>query len=289
MGKRRETRAALAATAAVAGTGYASGRELVTFFTQLGWASWPGILLAAALFGLLAGLSARLAVRMGADGFPALCRRGLGPGTRRAVGVVHGLLLALVAAAMLMDAGRVGELTLPVERGFLWGIALELALAALLNGARQRPLPWLGLVLLTAGVGFYGALALDPRPPQIYLKGEVVLRLAGDLPAAAVLALLYAALNACMAADVVVRFSGGCRPGRLWLLCGAMLGALLLCGNAALSRGGDLLLTQAMPVVLLSARWGLVGFWLCAGFRFLCGAGTLAAALRGLWGWLRGC
>ncbi|MBR1820281.1 MAG: hypothetical protein IJ769_01520, partial [Clostridia bacterium] len=63
MQKGGEARAALAVMASVAGTGYASGRELAVFFAQLGRASWAAIALAAAAFGLLTGLCARLASR----------------------------------------------------------------------------------------------------------------------------------------------------------------------------------------------------------------------------------
>ncbi|MBR1820274.1 MAG: hypothetical protein IJ769_01485, partial [Clostridia bacterium] len=177
--------------------------------------------------------------------------------------------------------------TLPVRDGYLWGVALAAGLACLANLGGQRALPWLGLLLLAVGFAFYGGLALDPRPPRIYLRGEVELRLAGNFPAAALLSLCYAALNACVAGDVIARFSGGCtHAARLGALCGGLLGIVLLCGNAALERGGEMLLAQALPMVLLAARWGLAGFWLCAGFGFLCSVGTLAAALGGLRGWM---
>ena len=60
----------------------------------------------------------------------------------------------------------------------------------------------------------------------------------------------------------------------LCLLCVCVL----LTGCAALTRGGPLLLAHALPVVPLAARWGLFGFWLCAGFGYLCNVATLAAA-----------
>ena len=57
---------------------------------------------------------------------------------------------------------------------------------------------------------------------------------------------------------------------------------LLLCANAALSRGGEALLAQALPTVILAARGGTAGFYLSAGFAWLCALTTLTAALAAL-------
>lgn len=290
---RDTTRSALAVMAAIAGTGCTSGRATALFFAQMGWAGWLGALLAAATFGGLVGTVTRLAQRSGASGFAALCRRRLGRASCRAVGVLHGVLMALVATVSLLSAGKLGALTLPLRHGFLWGMALALLLAALVDANRRRAAPWLGMCLCVVGAAFYAALALDARPPRLPLRGEVVLTLEGNVPAAVILALCFAALNACVAADAAARFATSrVRPARLGLLCVALLGGLLLSACAALARGGAKLLAQALPTVLLAARWGLFGFWLCAGFGFLCNVATLAAALAALGGWLcprRGC
>ena len=282
MEKRGQLRPALAIMAAVAGTGYASGREFAMFFAQLGRAAWIGIPSAAAAFGLLAGLVCRWTARMGADSFAGLCRRLL-PGRAGALAMwLYGLLLILVALTMLRGAGELGALALPLRYGFLWGAALALLAALVMNLTRLRALPWAGLALLATGLIFYGALALDPRPARTYLRGEVRLALEGSVSATILLALAYGAMNACVAAGVASRFGRGARPKRVGALCAAMLGGMLLCLNAAVARGGRLLLGQALPTVLLSARWGLFGFWACAGFGYLCVTGTLAAALGGL-------
>lgn len=283
MDKGKELRASLAVMGAAAGTGYASGRELVLFFAQLGRASWVGIGFAAAVFGLLMALLCRWAGTSGATGFAGACRHLLGPRAGGVAGAMHVLLMALTAAMTLRGAGEIGALTLPVRNGFLWGAGIALALALLVNLARLQPLPWMGGAALATGVLFYGALAADPRPVRVYLPGDTQLALEGSLPAAALLALVYGALNAGMAASIALRFSrGGARPGRLGLLCGGALAMVLLCANAAIARGGRQLLAQALPTVVLAARWRLAGFWLSAAFTYLCAASTLAAALGGL-------
>ena len=286
MGKNRNARAALAALAAVAGTGYASGRTLVSFFTQLGGMSWAGIAVTSACFGLLTGLCAALANRTGAATFAEACRKTLPRPVCRLAGALHGLLLAAVAAVMLANAAKLGALALPLKRAALWGMGLALALAVLLNAGRRRALPAAGLAVWAAAVLFYGALALDGRPPRLNFRGDVALLLEGSVPATLLLALCYGALNACVAADAVVRLGPCLKPVGLGLACGAGLAAVLCLGNGALIRGGRALLAQALPGVLLAARWGLAGFWLCAGLGFCCSAVTLAAALGGLSGWI---
>ena len=282
MAGSREWRAALAATAAAAGTGYASGRELVLFFSQTGWAGWLGIPFASAVFGLLMALACRCAARADTDSLALALRRLTGPRWAAIAAALHGTLLAMTALVMLFAAGETGALTLPVSNGFLWGALLALLIALLMNLSRLRSLPWLGLAVALVGLAFYGGLALDPRPVRVHVNGEVALALEGRWAAALLLALIYAAMNACLAAHAAARFSRGLRPGRVGAQCAALLCTLLTCACAAIGRGGRLLLGQALPSVILSARWGLTGFWLCAAFTFLCAVTTLAAALGGL-------
>ncbi|MDO4867759.1 MAG: hypothetical protein Q4C10_14610 [Clostridia bacterium] len=275
-------RVALASLAAVAGTGFASGRELTAFFAQLGRCAWLSAVVASAFFGLATGLLCQWARRCRAAS-PDEAARELGPAARRAVLALHRLLLALAAAAMLAGAARMGALALPMRLGWLWGILAALLAALLVNLGKLRALPWLGALAFAAGVIWYTALALDPSPTRIFLPGETVLALEDSVPAAVALGLLYGAMNACVAAPAALRFSrGASRPLRAGALSGGMLFAVLAAALAALKRGGRTLLAQAMPEVLLAARWGLAGFWLCAGFAFFCACCTLSAALAGL-------
>ena len=282
MDRRGETGTALAAVAAVGGTGYASGRELVLFFAQTGWAGWIGIAFASVVFGLLMALLCHWAGSCQAGDYIDFCRRLMGRRAGSVAGWLYALLLAMTAAVILSGAGELGALTLPLAHGRFWGALLALGMALLLNLKQARALPALGLALLLTGALFYGALAFDAQPPRIPLRGSVQLSLEGSWPAAILLGLAYAAMKAPLAGGLALRFGGGARPARVGLLCGGMLGALLACANAAVARGGRLLLAQAMPTVLLSARWGAPGFWLCAGFGFLCAVSTLTAVLVGL-------
>ena len=283
MMNRQRWRSALAIVAAAAGTGFASGREIVWFFSQTGRAAWAGIGFACLVFALLIGLTAREAVRQDAMSFPELCYRMLGRRAARAACALYALLLAVACVVMLRRAGETAAIALPMEHAFLWGLTAALLLALLFNRNGLRALPLLGPPVVVLGILFYAALALDTGPVRVYVRGDASLALEDSVPAALLLALAYGALSACLAAGAAARFgrlSDG--PAALGARCGALLGALLLCANAAIVRGGRALLIQALPTVILSARWGLTGFWICAGFGYLCAVATLTAALGGL-------
>ena len=52
-------RSALAIVAAIVGAGFASGREVMTFFSEMGAASWLGVGVACALVGGITGYARR--------------------------------------------------------------------------------------------------------------------------------------------------------------------------------------------------------------------------------------
>lgn len=268
---RSEWRAALAMLSGMAGVGLASGRELALFFAQLGDAAWPGILLASGLYGLLAGC----AIWRGQ--LPSTC-------THPLEGLCEGLrllLVALVAALMLYMAGEVGELALPLRHSYAFGTALGLLAALALTRLRSGWGP--GLVILLYAGAFLAANALDPRPTRLHVRGYTEFRLAGNLPAALLLAALYAALIACAGCWGLSRLSPGTvRPASLGLRAAGLICALLCLANLALLRGGSAVVAHPMPWVALSARWGLVGFWVCAGLKALCAVTTLSATLSTL-------
>lgn len=267
MRERAEWRAALSVMAAIAGVGLSSGRELVLFFAQTKGAAWAGVLAACALFGVL---TAFVAARSDA------CRaRG---GLERAAEALRLLFAALVSAFMLTRLGEVGALTLPVRHGYLFGAGFGL-LSALIIGW-TGPGWLLGLVTTLGLSAFYIASALDGRPAKLYLRGETEFALAGSMAAALSLSAAYAAMNA-----VAARWGlrgvrpGTVRPVALGIKAAALMAAVLVPGCAALMRAGDTVLIQRLPWVVLSARWGIAGFWLCAGLSGLCAVATLSAAL----------
>lgn len=275
MREKAEWRAALSMMAALAGVGLSSGRGLVLFFAQLKDAAWAGVLTACLLFGAMAAF-------MASRGDSRRVRGGL----ERAAEALRLLFAALAAAFMLTKLGEVGALTLPLHRGYLFGALFGLLIALILAWTGHG---WpLGLLLTLALAGFYAANALDGRPARIHLRGETTFALADSMAAALILSMLYACMNACAAGWSLHRtLQGTVRPAALGTKAAALLAAVLVPGVAALLRGGDAVLIQPMPWVVLSARWGIGGFWLCACLQALCAASTLSCALGLLIGRLR--
>lgn len=267
MRERAEWRAALGAMAAVAGVGLASGREMVLFFAQMKGTAWMGVLCACALFGSMTAF-------ITAQGEGCRPRGGLA----KAAEVLRLLFAAIISAFMLVGLGETGALTLPVRHAYLFGACFGLLFALAVRWTRVH---WpLGLLLTLALSIFYAANALDGRPPRLHLRGATEFALADSVPAALSLSSVYAAMNAAAAGWCLrgVR-QGTVRPAALGLKAAALMAAVLIPGVIALLRAGDPVLIQPMPWVVLSARWGLAGFWLCAGLNALCAGSTLSCAM----------
>ena len=266
--------------AATAGTAFLSGRQLTLFFSQLGGMSWLAVATAAALFGLCCGTLCRFARQTGGENVAAVLMRRLDPRTGAAVGIVHALLRAVLAGIMLCVAGHMAALLWMVKNAFWMGTAGALLAAALLRLGRGRTA--LGWIVLALGAAFYLALAMDGREVQYAAHYEVTLLWRGSAPAALVLGAMHAALNACAAAGAVVEGARSVSsPAKFGAACGVGMLGMLAPANAALLRGGEKLTVQAMPTVLLAARWGQAGFVFCAGFMALRAVVTLSSLLPG--------
>lgn len=275
-------RALGAVLAATAGTAFLSGRQLTLFFSQLGGMSWLAVGTAAALFGLCCGALCRFARQTGGENVAAVLMRRLDPRTGAAAGVVHALLRSALAGIMLCAAGHMAALLWMVKNAFWMGAAGALLAAALLRMGRGRGRAALGWIVLALGAAFYLALALDGREVRYATRCEVTLLWRGSAPAALALGAMHAALNVCAAAGAAVESAGRISsPAKFGAACGAGMLAMLAPANAALLRGGERLTVQAMPTVLLAARWGQPGYVFCAGFMALCAVATLSAMLPG--------
>lgn len=278
-----EYRAVLAVMASVSGIGFSSGQEIALFFSQLGPAAWPGMALASLLFALLLRAFMHFARKTGADSLPGVFRRMYGPASARTIVVLYGFLMFLVSAMMLRTCGEIGALTLPVKHGYLAGMLAAVLSAVIICTGKTCCLPVLGLAAVISTALMYALSALDPRPVDIHIRMETVLRLSGSAKAAVILAMLHASLNASIASGTAAAFSGGnVNPGKASRTAGGMMLACLLAGHAALLRGGTALYAQSLPNVLLASRWGAAGFWISAGHMYLLSICSLSAALESL-------
>jgi uncharacterized membrane protein YkvI len=265
--------AALSAVAAMVGAGFASGREIVVFFSGQGGPSWLGVALASAGAGFLTGAISALAMRTGRRELPGVFARTMGRGSGIAMQAVYSMLLILCSAAMLSTGATLGALTFPFHGAFLLGMAIVLAVGLLLM--RRGALPVAGAALVVLMALWYFALGAGQEPNGVRVGGSVGISAASGL--------IYAAFNATVAAGVVCLNAGeGVDPKRVGLYTGLLLAAMLIPANWALLRADVDTRQMALPSVVMAHKWGVAGYYLAIGALFIAVVTTLSAALSAL-------
>ena len=273
---RTEFQTAFAICAAIIGAGFASGREIVGFFSGMGSASWLGVITAS---GGIAGLTyvlLRLSGRVRAHSFPALYGALMGSSCRDAVALLHGLMCLVTASAMLSAGSELGALAFPWRYARAAGFLLTLlpALAASVSGL--RPLAMLGMLLAPLILIYYLCMGQNVSYPVGFSP-----RL---LPASLAMGCLYAAFNAALAGGTICLSAKDCSisAGRTAFLTGGMMFLLLSAANRTLLRAGDAVRQTAMPAVVLAAHWGASGYYISILVIWLSVLTTLCAMLHSL-------
>lgn len=268
--------AAFAVCAAMLGAGFASGREIATFFTQFGAAGWLGVPLAGACVGWIVYLVLSLAQRTGADSFPGLYGRLMNRACEEAMHLLHGLLCLTTAAAMLSAGGELFALTLPLDDARAMGVVMTLAIGLLLSGRGMGAMSISGGVLLCALAAFYLLVGRGGRVQA----GLTVRGAALALPMGA----LYASFNGALCGGtIVLAGKRAVDPARCALCTGVLVTLVLAAGQGALLHAGGEACALALPSVALAAeRWGETGFFLSAVCLLLAVVTTLAGMLLSL-------
>ena len=257
---------------AFVGAGFASGREIVQFFSRFGPFSWMLIPLASALMVFL--------MRRGMERGTALTEAGNGGKKRWAVRGLLILLFAFAGGGMKAAAGELAALTVPVKHARSLGGLLTLGLCAALASKPLKALEVIGKLLLPAlavamlfclRIPGNGGAAPEVSFPQLVLA---VAQAAG-----------YAGLNVLLSLGVLRDAgTGRSRAEQRRLAWGTgIVFALLLClANAAFLPHIGELLNAALPTVLLLRNYGKAGYYVAAAVLYLAVISTLIAVLRGL-------
>lgn len=265
--------AAFAICATLIGAGFASGREIVTFFSQFGGAGWLGVPLAGACVGWIVYLVLSLARQTGADSFPGLYGRLMNPACEDAMHLLYGMLCLTTAAAMLSAGGELFALVLPLNDARAFGVVMTLALSLLVSGRGIGALSASGAVLLPAVLVYY---LLCGRG-----GGEAAQFTVRGLSLALPMGVLYASFNGALCGGAIVL--AGKRPAdpaRCALCAGAMVTLVLAAGHLALVRAGGEIRALALPsVALATAKWGSAGFLASAVCLLLAVLTTLSGML----------
>lgn len=275
---------ALTLLSGVIGAGFASGREIVRFFSIHGYAGAAAVVCAScALVFFFLRLCAKLA-REDSSSAQMLCRVRFGARVGGVCTALFFLLFCVTAGAMLAACAEIAALVLPVRHAYALGMAVSLLLALALSrrGARGLALSGAALTLLLP-VLLVRLLLLD-RGEACFLPA-----MTPDLPVrAAADGVSYAALNAAMllgAAPALLEMDARSRR-RGVLLFGALFALLLSLGCAVCLRHAPTALSHPMPFLALSRRLGAGGYLLIAACLFAAALSTLCAMLAGMMGML---
>lgn len=278
-----EFKAACAVNASVIGASFSSGREAASFFARAGWASWLGIGVSAAVFGLMMGMICRLAIETGARELSGIYCRKMGERCGDLVGAVHVILMLMMGAVALSTAGELGMLSLSGKHPYLLAAALAIvaAIATALSG--KNSLSALGLVLTPIFIAFFLALAMDPRPARTgaYIS-RVGIDINGNIPAAIILGVMFACLKAALACGIAAANSRGLRPGRFGIMCATLMAMTAASINLALQRAGEEVWELNLPSVVLAARWGAFGYYICVLVMWAGAVAVLSCAFSSL-------
>lgn len=272
---------AFACVGAVIGAGFASGREIMVFFTRYGQWSWALILLAISLMCAICVLTMRHVVK-------AQCTQWCGLFTQKSkILRLSGetcvfLLMTVTGGAMLAAAGGLWALAVPVMHAHGLGMLLTMALAWLLARRSLGPLAALSR-WMTAAILFAYLLILAQTAG---LVAAVDVRPAGspwDGVSAGVQALAYGAMNMAIALGVVCECAniGERQRCRTAVVFAWVMVALLFLSNYLYLQHPELQ-NEAFPIVKLLSGLGTMGFWISLVILYLAVLTSLIAVFRAI-------
>lgn len=255
MPSKADRQAAYAICAAIIGAGFASGREIVSFFSCFGSASWLGVAAASAAVGAIVYAVMKLARLSSPESFPSLYGTLMGPPCRDAVHILHGLLCLFTASSMLAAGGELGALAFTFRNARAAGLLITLSVSLIGVCSGFRSLSAMGCCLIPLVAVYYltmipGGPYSTPHTPEC-------------LPAACCMGLIYASFNGALAGGAVCTAAqNGASPLSAAVLTGGILFFLLSTANAALLRAGDAVRQMTLPSVFLTGALGIRGYYL---------------------------
>ena len=250
----------LCIAAAMVGAGFASGREIMRFFSQYGAFSWALVILAAVTTAWM-------------------IRRILSQGCEKSLAgrILLLLFYAAVGGGMMAAAGELWALTVPLRYARTLGSVITLISCLLLAGGSLRGMAWLGRMLLPLLLGVLILCLRVPGDSQRQSAVTVWVCIRAILGAVG-----YCGLNGMTAAGVLSGSRSRREQNSISLAVGLLTALLLGLGNAALLPHAVTLSDAPLPTVSLMRAYGKTGYYLSAAVLYLAASTTLIAVLRGL-------
>ena len=250
----------LCAAAAMVGAGFASGREIMQFFSRFGALSWALVIFAAIA---TAWMIRRILYR--------------GCENTWAGRILLSLFYVAVGGGMTAAAGELWALTVPVHYARTLGSVTTLVMCLRLAGGSLRGMAWLGRILLPF---LLAVLILCLRVPGASMNQTDVTPWKGI--GAMISAAGYCGLNGMTAAGVLCSSQFRKEQNGISLALGLLTALLLGLGNAALLPHAGTLSDAPLPTVSLLRAYGKTGYYVSAAVMYLAASTTLIAVLRGL-------
>lgn len=283
----RQTRdAVLECAGAIVGAGFASGREIMRFFSLYGKLAWLGVGLAVFVMGAFTLAILRKARHSDGCTIHRMSCRNMGWAGNMGTGSFV-LLLGATGGSMLAASGELFQLALPLHGAYWIGLCVTLVCGLYLSVRGLEPLAYIGKLLIPAlAVIFLLCLQLPRREAVL---AQEYLPLGRRILEVCLNGLSYGALNITLAAGVLCELGvslndrQACRTS---VYLSFLMLALLGMGNAVLLRQTSLY-NAALPMVMLLSAYGKLGFWLGIIGLYLAVFTTFLAAARGLGNMLR--
>lgn len=232
---------ALALLSGVIGAGFASGREILRFFSH------PAAVVSAVLtlFLLFVLLPERME-RFGVQSLSALCKKRFGKKLGMVCTALFVMLEMVTGGAMLSACAELTALILPVHHAYALGMIFSLFFGFVLAARGIPGLALVGAALLVILPILFVRLLLLPAgeasfPPSFSLHALID-------------GMLYGALNAAMLAGalpLLLKLSKSRQRLSVLLFC-LLFGVLLLLGSAVCRLHRSLIAMQPLPFVFLS-------------------------------------
>ncbi|MBE5793877.1 MAG: hypothetical protein E7323_04265 [Clostridiales bacterium] len=271
---------ALMFVGAFIGAGFASGREVVSFFSRYGACSWGLILLSAGTMTALCALCLRSAKAANGCQWCAIYREDSFAVRNLAEGCIL-LLQIIMGGSMISASGHIFALIFPVKHAYLLGTGVTIAIAVLISGANLKPMTVLSSLLAVLFVmAVVGVLIFDGNDSQMIVLPRID---DGHIIEGAFRSVAYAALNLALSIGMICRCGGcSCRSSnRSAVLFGLMLTGLLLVSNYLYLKHPEVQ-SVTFPMVSLLARFGRVGYMVSLSLMYLAIVTTLSAGLYAL-------
>ena len=235
----------------VVGAGFASGQEILAFFTSYGHAGTVGILLATSLFVWLGYKMMLLAHQLRTPSYESFNQKLFGPMIGRTMNVLVFLTLFGVTTVMLAGAGSVLEEQFAIP--YLAGTAGTVLLALLILRKGLDQLLLVNAIIVPSMLVFALLILLDNSV-------ESPLPLAKPSNYAFLWkTILYVSFNLAMAQSVLIPIGYAIREKvvlfRSAVIGGVVLGFMLLVVHTAMLANWDDVRFMDIPILFITDRW----------------------------------